>query len=83
VRSSKQRKAPIGCIISVRLIRDLNCLSGHAVAHLVEVMRYKPEGRGFDSRWCDWNLTLASTQPLREMSTSSISWGVNAAGAYG
>jgi len=22
------------------------------VAHLVEALRYKPEGRGFDSRWC-------------------------------
>ena len=25
---------------------------GHAVAQLVEVLRYKPEGCGFDSRWC-------------------------------
>ena len=25
---------------------------GHAVAQLVETLRYKPEGRGFDSRWC-------------------------------
>jgi hypothetical protein len=23
----------------------------HPVAQLVEAMRYKPEGRGFDSRW--------------------------------
>jgi len=21
---------------------------------LVEALRYKPEGRGFDSRWCHW-----------------------------
>ena len=27
---------------------------GHAVAQLVEALRYKPEGRGFDSRWCHW-----------------------------
>ena len=26
-------------------------LLGEAVAPLVEVLRYKPEGRGFDSRW--------------------------------
>jgi len=26
-----------------------------AVAQLVEALRYKPEGRGFDSRWCHWN----------------------------
>ena len=25
-------------------------LPGHAVAQLVEALRYKPEGRGFDSR---------------------------------
>jgi hypothetical protein len=28
-------------------------------------------------------LTLGSTQPLTEISTRNISWGVNAAGAYG
>jgi hypothetical protein len=28
------------------------------VAQLVEVLRYKPEGRGFDSRWCHWNFSL-------------------------
>jgi hypothetical protein len=30
----------------------------HAVAQLVEALRYKPEGRGFDSRWCHWNFSL-------------------------
>jgi hypothetical protein len=29
-----------------------------AVAQLVETLRYKPEGRGFDSRWCHWNFSL-------------------------
>jgi len=24
----------------------------HVVAQLVEALRYKPEGREFDSRWC-------------------------------
>jgi len=28
---------------------------GHTVAQLVEALRYKPEGRWFDSRWCHWN----------------------------
>ena len=41
---------------------------GYAVAQLVETQRYKPEGRGLDSRW-------GSTQPLTEMSTRNISWG--------
>jgi hypothetical protein len=27
----------------------------HAVAQLVEALHYKPEGCGFDSRWCHWN----------------------------
>jgi hypothetical protein len=33
------------------------------VAQLVETLRYKPEGRGFDSRWCHWDFTL--TQSFR------------------
>jgi len=28
------------------------------VAQLVEALRYNPEGRGFDSRWCHWNFSL-------------------------
>ena len=36
-----------------------NCvLWRHALAQLVEALRYKPEGRGFDSRWCHWNFSL-------------------------
>ena len=27
------------------------------VAQLVEALRYKPEGRGFDFRWCHWNFS--------------------------
>jgi hypothetical protein len=58
---------------------------GHAVAQLVEALRYKPEGRGFDSLWSHWNfqwlnpsgriMVLGSTQPLTEMSTRNPSWG--------
>jgi len=33
-------------------------MSGHAVAQLVEALRYKPEGCGFDYRWCHWNFSL-------------------------
>jgi hypothetical protein len=28
------------------------------VAQLVEALRCKSEGRGFDSRWCHWNFSL-------------------------
>ena len=31
--------------------------TGHAVAQLVETLRYKSEGRGFDSRWYHWNFS--------------------------
>ena len=31
---------------------------GHAVAQLVEALRCKPEGRGFDSQWCHWNFFI-------------------------
>jgi hypothetical protein len=31
---------------------------GQAVVQLVEELRYKPEVRGFDFRWCDWNFSL-------------------------
>jgi len=31
---------------------------GHAVAQLVEALRYKPEGCGLDTRWCHWNFSL-------------------------
>jgi len=33
------------------------------VAQLVEALRYKPEDRGFDSRWCHWIFSL--TQSFR------------------
>jgi hypothetical protein len=29
-----------------------------AVAQLIEALPYKPEGHGFDSRWCHWNFSL-------------------------
>jgi hypothetical protein len=35
----------------------------HAVAQLVEALRYKPEGREFDFRWCHSNFSL--TQSFR------------------
>jgi len=33
-------------------------MRGHTVEQLVEALRYKLEGRGFDSRWCHWNFSL-------------------------
>jgi hypothetical protein len=34
-------------------------VKGFAVAQLVEALHYKPKGRGFHSRWCHWNFSLA------------------------
>jgi hypothetical protein len=31
------------------------------VAQLVEALRYKSEGRGFDSQWCHWNFSLTQS----------------------
>jgi len=31
---------------------------GQVVAQLVEALCYKPEGRGVNSRWCNWNFSL-------------------------
>jgi hypothetical protein len=34
---------------------------GQAMARLLEALRYKPEGRGFNSRLCDWNFFYCGT----------------------
>jgi hypothetical protein len=31
----------------------------YTVSQLADALRYKPKGRGFDSRWCHWNFSLA------------------------
>ena len=36
---------------------------GYVVVQLVEALRYKPEGRGFEYRWSHWNFSL--TQSFR------------------
>jgi len=64
-----------------------------AGAQLVEALCYKPEGRGFDSRWCHWNFSLTqSFRPHHGPVVDSASnrnehqeyiRGVKAAGVYG
>jgi hypothetical protein len=61
------------------------------VAHVVEVPRYKPEVAGSISDLVAGSfhlnnpsartIALRSTQPLKEMSSRDIYWGVKAAGA--
>jgi hypothetical protein len=86
-RSAKNIKSIFGWFKLYALCNYLfyTVCEGHAVAQLVEALRYKPEGRGFESRWCHnpsgRTVALGLTQPLTEMSTRYISWGVKAAGA--
>jgi hypothetical protein len=47
------------------------------VAQLVEVLRYKPEGSGFDSRWC--HPGVDSTSNINEYKEYFL--GIKAAGA--
>jgi hypothetical protein len=42
------------CLITVRILG----LHNESLAQLVEALPYKPEGRGFDSRWYHWNFSL-------------------------
>ena len=53
------------------------------MVQLVDLLRYKPEGRGFYSRLlpAGRNIALGSIQPLTEVSAGYISWKVKAAGA--
>jgi hypothetical protein len=51
---------------------------GYMVAQSVKALRYKPDGRVFDSRWCQlefFSVALELTQPVTEMSTRNVSWG--------
>ena len=52
---------------------------------LIEALRYKPEGRGFDFRYRHnppgRTMALGSTQRRTEINTRNISWEVKAAGA--
>ena len=48
--ASVDQKRPIMSVIYYGL--------GYAVAQLVEALHYKPEGRGFDSRWSHWNFSV-------------------------
>jgi hypothetical protein len=61
-------------------------MKGDRGSAVVKVLRYKSEGRLFDTKMVsleffidinpsDHTMTLGSTQPLAEMNTRSISWG--------
>ena len=47
--------------VQLTLFRYLTTLWEHAVAQLVEALRCRTVGRGFDSRWCQWNFSLTQS----------------------
>ena len=55
-KSVKGAKLRIGLYWHIIIIIII-IIMGHAIAQLVEALRCKPEGRGFDSRWCHWNFS--------------------------
>jgi len=69
------------CLSIILISIGYYVLLGHAVAQLVEPLRCKSEGRGFDFRWCHWSLW--SRLSPTEMSIRNISWRVKAVGAWG
>ena len=54
----------------------LTDILGNAVTELVEALRYKPEGRGFDSL----TVVLGSPRPLTEMSTRNTGFFISPSG---
>ena len=46
-------------VLEINLIL-CNCiyLCGMRGGIVVKALRYKPAGRGFDSRWCHWNFSV-------------------------
>jgi hypothetical protein len=72
------------------LFSDFTLYLGREVAQLVEALSYKPKVAGsipfgFNGSYHRHNpgrnVALGLTQPLRELSTRDISWGVKAAGS--
>ena len=94
---SRKQKFGVGllrCSYLATLAVCVGCKSftgEYTVVQSVEALRFKSEGRGFGSRWDRFNwlspsgriFEMGSTQPLTEVSTRGISWGVKTAGAWG
>jgi hypothetical protein len=44
--------------LQLRIARSLCLFCKFLWTQILCALRYKPEGRGFDSRWCRWNFSL-------------------------
>ena len=42
----------------INLLISISSYNPHCVISWFEALRYKPEGRGFDSQWCHWNFFI-------------------------
>jgi hypothetical protein len=51
-------QATFNTVVYLLFKQDTKNVEGHAVAHLVEALPYKWEGRGFDFRWFHWNFFI-------------------------
>jgi hypothetical protein len=58
VTGHKGREGEYRYISTLCLTSALKEVGEYAVAHLVEALRYKPEGRGFDSQWSHWSFSV-------------------------
>jgi len=45
-------------LVNMEPVRKYRLLNAARGTRLVEALRYKPEIRGFDSRWYHWNFSL-------------------------
>ena len=70
---SYEENVSVFTLAVARIALKCSKIQGHAVAQLIEALRYKPEGCGFDSCCViDINLpSLGSTQPITDMSTNA------------
>jgi hypothetical protein len=59
------------CLVSI----DISFLLQFGRGVVVKALRYKPGGRGFDSRWCHWNFSV--TQSLRSHYSPGDDWASN------
>jgi hypothetical protein len=65
---------PNACLIRVKYSYILWLLNRFIISlHFSGALLYKPEGRGFDSRWCHWNFSLTSFRPHYGPEVDSVS----------
>jgi hypothetical protein len=71
--------------VDMFILRSILSRKGHEGAQMDEALRYRSTVAGSISYGANEifhdTLALGSTQPLTDMSTRNISWGVNVAGA--